>query len=288
MDVKELLEDKNIDYISKGRDYAIRCLNPEHEDSNPSMNIDKISGIFHCLSCGYSGDIYNYFNINKEKFINIKIQEVKEKIFKLMNTRSIPLPLDASRIRKEFRGIRLETLKLFGAFTTETLEGMEGRIVFPIFDINDMIVGFQGRYMYSELDPKYKFYPEHVRPPLYPAIVKPINNSIILVEGLFDMLNCHDKGLTNTVCTWGTAFGSVRKKTKIKNNIDKLLNYKYQGVDKLYIMYDGDEAGRKASANLAEYAKSSFSTELIELGDGQDPGNLTLDEIKRLYGVLYD
>ena len=64
MDVKEILEKRNIQYKTRGRDYQVRCLNPEHEDTHPSMNIDKISGVFNCLSCGYAGDLYKYFKIN--------------------------------------------------------------------------------------------------------------------------------------------------------------------------------------------------------------------------------
>ena len=89
MDVKEILEDKNIKYTARGRDYIIRCLNPEHEDRNPSLRVDKISGLFHCFSCGYAGDLFKHFNINKEKFIDIKAQQVLEKIQKLINKKSL-------------------------------------------------------------------------------------------------------------------------------------------------------------------------------------------------------
>ena len=33
MDIKEILTDKNIEYKSRGRDYIVKCFNPEHEDS---------------------------------------------------------------------------------------------------------------------------------------------------------------------------------------------------------------------------------------------------------------
>jgi DNA primase len=288
MDVKELLIDKNIEYISRGRDYSIRCLNPEHEDTNPSLNIDKITGIMHCYSCGFAGDIFTYFNINKEKFINIKIQKVREKIHDLLSTKSIPMPLDITYVNTDYRGISKSTLRKFGAFTTESLKGMEGRIVFPITNINRDVIGFQGRYMYSDLDPKYKFYPEHVSLPLFPSIVIPIKGTIILVEGIFDMINLHDKGLHNAVCTFGTAFGSVRNKHKKQNNINKLLNFKYQGIEKIYIMYDADKSGKDATKNLMEYAGSSFNMEDIILPEGQDPGALTKPDVDRLYGVLYE
>jgi DNA primase len=287
MDVKQLLDEKHLNYISKGRDYKVRCLNPEHEDTHPSMNIDKITGIFHCYSCGFAGDIFEYFNINKEKFINIKIQKVREKIKSLLGNKSLPIPLDAVYFNDEFRGISKSTLRKFGAFTTDSIPGMEGRLVFPISNISKDIIAFQGRYLYSDLDPKYKIYPEHVTLPLYPSIVIPKNDSIILVEGMLDMINLHDKGLTNTVCTFGTAFGSVKKKHKQKANLEKLLPFKYQGVTTLYIMYDGDKAGYSAAESLQEFTKDSFNSQIIYMNKNKDPGSLNKKEVASIREEYY-
>lgn len=285
MEVVTLLKERGINYQSRGRDYVIRCLNPAHEDVHPSMRIDKITGLFNCPSCGFGGDIYGYFNINKEKFIDIKVEKLREKIQKILSTKSIALPLDAKEFTGSFRGIKESTIKKFGAFTSDSL--MEGRIIFPIYDYFGRTVGFQGRYIYSDVDPKYEFYPHNMTVPLYPSDIKPINNSIILVEGIFDMLNMHDKGLTNTVCTFGTVFGSVKKKYKKRENLERLMFFKYQGIDSIYVMYDGDKSGRDAAENLIEYAQSKFSIDSIDLDDGVDPGKLTQDQIFRLRGLLY-
>ena len=289
MDVKELLEKKNIKYKQRGKDYQVRCLNPRHDDHNPSMNIDKISGLFNCLSCGFAGDIYKYFNINKEKYIDEKAAEVSNKIKALLHSRDLSLPLDANHFRDTYRGIKPETFRKFGAFTSESQElGMDGRLIFPIYDINDKIVVFQGRYLHSDLDPKYKNYPRDTALPLYPQAPTMIESSIILVEGFYDMLNLHDKGLTNAVCVFGTAFGNVKKTHKRKLNIERLLIYKYQGANKVYIMFDGDEAGAHSAENLQNYLSSIFTTEIIELEEGRDPGSLQDFEVSKLKGQLYD
>lgn len=286
MDVKDLLVEKNIEFKSRGKDYVVRCLSPDHEDIHPSLKIDKISGIFQCWSCGFSGDIFSYFNINKKKFIDIKVQEVIEKIRKLIATKSQTIPLDAVPFTSDYRNIKGTTFKHFKAFISDSL--MEGRIIFPIYDINDNLVVFQGRYIYSDLDPKYKNDPPDTPFPLYPAIVKPIKGSIILVEGLFDAINLYDKGLTNVVCTFGTVFGTVKKDEKRRKNIDRLLPYKYQGVDTVYIMFDGDDPGKKAATNLKEYISSIFFTETIDLPEHLDPGKLSQEQINKLRIQLYD
>ena len=61
MDVETLLKNKDIYFIPKGSDFLVRCLNPEHEDKNPSMRIDQITGIYQCFSCGFKGIIYKLF-----------------------------------------------------------------------------------------------------------------------------------------------------------------------------------------------------------------------------------
>ena len=61
MNVEDLLTEKNIHFLAKGRDYVIKCINPEHDDSNPSMRVHRIDGRFHCFSCGYKGNIFTHF-----------------------------------------------------------------------------------------------------------------------------------------------------------------------------------------------------------------------------------
>jgi len=289
MDVKKLLEDKKLDFTSKGRDYITKCLNPEHDDSNPSMRIDKISGLFGCFSCGFGGDIFELYGINKEKFIDIKVAEIRDKIQKLLSQKSIPMPIDASPFTEDFRGIKGSTYEAFGAFTTEKINSLEGRLVFPIQDILGNIIAYQGRYMYSNLDPKYKFYPEHTTVQFHPMIPKPINNSIIIVEGIFDMLNLWDKGLYNAVTSFGINLGTVKRRAKKAKVVERFDMFKLQGIDTIWIMYDGDERGRVASEGLKETLKDSrkFFVDTIDLEDGMDPGELTTDDIIKLKETLY-
>ena len=50
--VLEIIQKHGLEYKSSGRDYLIRCLNPEHPDTDPSFRVDRISGVAHCFSCG--------------------------------------------------------------------------------------------------------------------------------------------------------------------------------------------------------------------------------------------
>jgi hypothetical protein len=59
--VEELLTSRGIYFMPKGADLLVSCLSPDHEDRNPSMRIDRITGIFQCFSCGFKGNIFTHF-----------------------------------------------------------------------------------------------------------------------------------------------------------------------------------------------------------------------------------
>jgi DNA primase len=80
MNVDEILHKHKIVYRNQGADYVVACLNPEHDDSNPSMRIDKITGIFHCFSCGFKGNIFKYYD-TPVSHLEVKRNKIKQKIY---------------------------------------------------------------------------------------------------------------------------------------------------------------------------------------------------------------
>jgi DNA primase len=153
--------------------------------------------------------------------------------------------------------------------------------MFPVRDIRGHIKVFVGRSMHSDVESKYLFYPKHIVPPLFPAHPEIWKNSLIIVEGIFDVLNMMDKGCYNVICAFGTH-------TLLKTYRDKLSHYKILGVNKFYIMFDGDDPGRKAAEKLKDVLNSNgFNSDTIELPEGLDPGDLTEEDISMLMKGLY-
>ena len=60
MTVEELLNEQGKSFLPSGKDFVVRCLNPDHEDKNPSFRIDRVSGLGHCFSCGFATDIFAF------------------------------------------------------------------------------------------------------------------------------------------------------------------------------------------------------------------------------------
>lgn len=276
MNVEELLAAKKVDFQAKGADFIVRCLNPDHDDSNPSMRIDKLTGIFGCFSCGFKGNIFSYFG-EKPNFLQQKRDLLRNKIQnKLAENIGLNMPKNAVEFDREWRGIKAETYKKFGAFEHSDANFI-GRVVFPIKSLAGKIVGFNGRAMSPDKNPKYLIHPTGAKFGLFPGKIVPIQGRVILVEGIFDMLNLHDKGLTNAVCTFGT-----QKVTK-----EKLQILKIQGVSGIDILFDGDEAGASAAEKVKSLAESiELDTRTITLNN-TDPGELTASKVIKLKEKLY-
>lgn len=274
MQVLELLQKHNHKFKVSGQDYLICCLNPDHEDKNPSMRIDKISGIFNCLSCGFKGNLYKYYGVFTSG-IPIRVAMLKDKLTRLKRSSyGLEFPPGALPHTKEFRNISASTLKRVGAFVTNQVPELADRLCFPIKDITGKIQVFVCRHILSNGNPKYINYPSSISMPLYPAILPSSAKSMILVEGIVDLLKLQDNGLDNVVCLFGT------KQLSEDNVKEKLLPYRTQGITKAYIMLDGDTAGETAAKAMKPIiAKEGFFVEIIRLADGDDPGQLSTEDI---------
>ena len=271
--VLELIQKNGLAYSVSGRDYLIGCLNPEHPDSNPSFRVDRVSGVAHCFACGFKTNIFKYYGVFTNP-VPLKIAKLKEKLAAIRSyASSLEIPAGATPYTKAFRGISAKTLQHFGAFYTFQVEKLIDRIVFPIVDVTGKTAVYVARHTLSNGNPRYVNYPSGVSMPVFPAQLSQAAKSLVIVEGLFDMLNLYDKGLVNVTCAFGT-------KTLQNNLAQKLLPFKAQGVTHIYLMFDGDEAGSGAMVDLKPLIEDQgFIVEIINLPDGTDPGELSQEDV---------
>lgn len=274
--IETLLKEKGIDFRYQGQDLVVKCLNPEHEDSNPSMRIDKVDGRFNCFSCGFKGNIFKYYGILTNN-VSVRIAKLKEKIRDLqIDQKGLEYPEGYTPFTTPFRGISKDTLKTFGAFYVDKAGELEDRIIFPITDAVGNITVFVARHVLSDAQPKYINYPRHRQIPTFPVRLPNHSTTLVLVEGIFDFLNCYDKGLENVVCTFGT--NTLQANTK-----NKLLPYKIQGINKVFIMFDGDTAGKNAAIKLKPLIEEcNFEVEIINLPDDLDPGQFDQEYVNSI------
>ena len=276
MNVEDLLNTKDISFIPKGKDFLVRCLNPEHEDRNPSMRVDQITGIFNCFSCGYKGNLFTHFGQKANK-MELRKQLMRKKIDEIrFQSSGLQMPEGYMPYVGNWRNVRPETYKDFEAFI-HAGKDFNGRICFPIRDRSARIVAFQSRTT-GDQQPKYLNTPPGAKLPLFP-IVEPLQGRIILVEGIFDVINLHDKGLTNAVCCFGV------------NNVteEKLQVLTVAGVEGIDVFLDNDDAGQAASKKIREMCESlDIDSRNIAFGDKNlDPGALAQTQVDKLKSKLY-
>lgn len=277
MTVEDLVRDKHLTYKVQGNDVLISCLNPDHQDNNPSLRIDKLTGVGHCFACGFKVNLYKYYGLVADLQASYALK-LKEKIAAVMSQSvGLEIPSGAQPFIRDFKGIPSRIMREFEAFTHKDFED---RIVVPLRDPLGKITCFIGRHVLPGGEPRYKNYPKGVQVPLFPSKVRPVKGTIFLVEGMYDMLKLYSCGVTNVVAAMGTqTFKSSYK--------EKALDLKLQGVHRVLVLFDGDKPGRDAAKVVVELLQSAgLIADAIDLPDGVDPNDLDHEDIQRLRTYL--
>ena len=151
-----------------------------------------------------------------------------------------------------------------------------GRIMFPLLDTKNQIIGFAGRIL-GVGEPKYINSPQTLifdksnflfGLNLTKGEIKQ-KNSAILTEGEMDMIMSYQSGVKNVVASKGTAL--------TLGQIDLIRKY----IDIILVCFDKDLAGDTASRRGIEMADSAgLNIKVIQISDGKDPAELVLKDVK--------
>lgn len=169
------------------------------------------------------------------------------------------------------KGYQDDLLKETGLFSYENSykEGVNdkfwNRIMFPIMDVNNKVIGFGGRVM-GDAKPKYLNSPEtklfDKSRNLYGLNIARISRkpNLIICEGYMDVISLHQAGFNQAVASLGTALTSGQA-SLMKRYTNEVL-----------ITYDSDEAGVKAALRSIPILKAAgLSTRVIDMRPYKDP-----------------
>ena len=182
---------------------------------------------------------------------------------------------DWQGLKKEFENYEEPKLQTAGLVqkndSGKIYDRFRNRIIFPIINAKGNIIGFGGRVINKEDQPKYYNSPET---PLFkksyevyglPQAKKGIreDNNILIVEGYMDVISLYQHGIQNAVATLGTA-------TTIYH-LKKLIRYS----KKITFCFDGDHAGKeaawKALNTAVEILEDDYEFYFLFLPEGEDP-----------------
>ncbi len=139
------------------------------------------------------------------------------------------------------------------------------RVMFPIMDVNNRVIGFGGRVM-GDGSPKYlnsketKLFDKSRNLYGLNFARSSRKKEIILCEGYMDVISMHQAGFTNAVAALGTAFTSGH---------GTLLN---RYTENVILSFDSDEAGQRAILRAIPILKEAgLTVRVLDLTPYKDP-----------------
>ncbi|MFI3208168.1 MAG: DNA primase [Eubacteriales bacterium] len=167
------------------------------------------------------------------------------------------------------KGYTDEIIAKSGLVNVDERQGMYdkfwNRVMFPIMDANNRVIGFGGRVM-GDGKPKYLNSPETVvfdkSRNLYGLNRARTSRKsyFIICEGYMDVIALHQAGFTNAVASLGTALTSGQAS----------LIKRY--VQEVYLTYDSDDAGTRAALRAVPIMKAAgISAKVLRMDPYKDP-----------------
>lgn len=177
-------------------------------------------------------------------------------------------------------------LKESGLFSADERRGMYdkfwNRVMFPIMDVNNRVIGFGGRVM-GDGKPKYLNSPEtkifDKSRNLYGLNIarRSRKNALIVCEGYMDVISMHQAGFTNAVASLGTALTSGHASLMSRYTKEVLLTY------------DSDEAGQKAALRgIPILRETGIKPRVVNLSPYKDPDEFIKAEGKEAFEKRLD
>ncbi len=241
---------------------------PEKEDKNYELyQILNYTAEFYFENLKKNARVINYLRsrgLNEKSIIKFKIGYADDKFDIIKNL-----------VDKGFSTEKLFQLGLVYKDNSGNLKlSFVNRIMFPIFSSNGKyVIGFSGRSLDGS-DPKYKNSQDSEvfkkRYAIYAfnfaksSIVK--NKFAIVVEGFFDVIALHQLGYENTISFMGTNISDYQAQ----------MLKKY--IDKVYLFFDNDSAGKKATIrSLGTLLKAGLIPYILVGDRNRDPDEIVME-----------
>jgi hypothetical protein len=289
--VGEILTEMGYSLRDYGKEYRTTPL--YRESDNPTvLSIKKETGRWVDFKHSLSGSFEELVKLT----LNLKSLEEAENWLKTKNhysTKTASRP--KLKTRRSFNKSTLESLvkdhsywenRGIGADTMELFSGgimpegrMKNRYVFPIFNSEETLIGFTGRYLYAnEKVPKWKHLGDKSQW-IYPLqinhdIIKE-QKEIILIESVGDMLSLWEAGIKNSMVIFGLDVSVPQLNALIRRDPNKII-----------ISLNNDEqnnsAGNLASEKLERKLLKYFDRNqvAIHLPTANDFGEMSPKQIK--------
>ncbi|QVK07244.1 DNA primase [Mycoplasma mycoides] len=211
---------------------------------------------------------------------NITIEQIKkfEIGFASDKTNLVQKLLD-----KNYNSLDIEKANLGIITNSYTKDYFINRIIFPIKDENNQVIGFSGRSFTKDNDPKYLntkenkvFKKSHLAYNIASALkISKSLKKIIVLEGFMDVISLSKIDINNTIALMGTSLSNYHLNLFKRHNLDVLL------------FLDGDDPGIQANIKIShQLLKEKINVLVIDNQTNNDPDELVNNNVEYLKQII--
>jgi DNA primase catalytic core len=283
---------------SHGPEFVGLC--PLHPESRPSFYVNARKNLFYCHGCGQGGDLIRFVELSQHLSFRQSLAYLEQQTappahpcavleeaacfyqrqlprhpeaLSYLEQRGVRDPALIKELRIGYapgailrhhltaHGYSLELLQRAGLVNAQGYDAFYRRVVFPCYQ-DGQVVNLYGR----SLGPAFahRFLPGPRGDMFAWKLVRQFS-TVILVEGLFDLVVLWQAGFRNTTCAFGTHL--------TPNHLRQLSDRSGRHV---FLVFDQDEnqAGQHASQALARrLQRAGLETSIVQLPAGEDPNS---------------
>ena len=242
---------------------------------------DLIHSIYKLAGSFFQDNLRQHGDFAKQYLVNRKISESTIEKFQ------IGYALDSYAGLRNFllkNSINEKIFPASGLFTANGRDLFRQRLMFPIHDHTGNIIAFGGRVLMEDQgggkyvnSPTTEIYTKGNQ--LYGFFITKYDVSkkdyVLICEGYTDFIRLFEAGFTNSAASLGTSL------------TDSQINLINRYSRNIYMLYDGDKAGRKAAVRAAgNIIRNGSNAKIIALPDDEDPDSFLLknnpEELEKL------
>jgi DNA primase len=288
-----LLEKYGASHIHDEGD-CLRSTCPLHHGNNPTAFVWKYENkLWYCFTsdCG-GGSIFDFIANVENIDIETRFSDVVRKTAEVLDINIESLEITqttndwardirqwlsymSNRVMRENQPFDLSKLgslyhiNAYRDFTKQTIEHFEAkfssvynRIVVPLKNKSGIIIGVSMRRTEQNSSPKWLHRPKHIDTGVVLYNLDGVTgDSVIIVEGVFDVWKLHQIGIKNAAATYGA---------HLTEEQERIICSMFPTV---ILSYDTDEAGQKATRKAIKMLKQKCNLYVLDL-DVHDPGEL--------------
>lgn len=311
LDIAILFEKLGILYVRKqsirGYELYFHCINPNHDDQNPSCSMaesGEYKGLFYCWSCGIKGSIFHFLQIRYNisfvesiewlsKFVDIKEISTTESLIYQLNKMKpkdivnhddklvdvkVPLSfkhgygIEITSVCEEYllsRKISIETQKYFDCRTTFH-DQIGVCVLIPIYQsVNNTV----GSLFYCE--PKRggkKRYTKGTKISKMLFNLNNVKNKCIIVESILDVLQLHTLGISYCISCFSNNISEYQ--LDLLKNVNEVIVFPDMDSDAGWVLVD------KVVQRFGKGVK------LMLPPVGKDPGDCSSEEVVAAFSCM--